>query len=128
MPTWNEYKADAKERGALALELFVVQTTPSGDPEAVKITLPAHLAYQRQLEEEGYLVLAGPVSDPTGEQMEGAGQIVYRAPSMEVAKALADGDPMHATGARTYTLCKWLVNEGSFFLGIGLSTGRVSMQ
>ena len=128
MPTWNEYKATAKERGALALELFVVQTTPSGDPETVRITLPAHLAYQRQLEVEGSLVLAGPVSDPSGEQMEGAGQIIYRAPSMEAAKVLAENDPMHVSGARTYTLCKWLVNEGSLNFGLGLSTGRVNMQ
>ena len=28
MPAWNEYKKAAKERGSLALELFVVESTP----------------------------------------------------------------------------------------------------
>ena len=39
MVAWAEYKQHAKERGALALEVFVVQSTPGGDPEAVKSAL-----------------------------------------------------------------------------------------
>ena len=76
MPAWNEYKAIAKERGALALELYVVETKPKSSPEAVKENLPKHLEYQRELEQRGVLVLAGPTSDATGESMEGAGMIV----------------------------------------------------
>lgn len=127
MPKWEEYKAIAQERGALAWELFVVQTVPAGDPEAVKANLPEHLAYQAKLEEDGALVLAGPVSDETGEEMMGAGQIIYRAASMDAARALADGDPMHASGARTYTLRKWLVNEGSLSISVGLSRKTIQM-
>jgi hypothetical protein len=30
---------------------------------------------------------------------------------------------MHKTGARSFTLRKWLVNEGSLTVSVGLSTG-----
>ena len=38
MVAWNDYKSQAKERGALALELYVVHTTPT-DPDAVTIII-----------------------------------------------------------------------------------------
>lgn len=125
MPAWAEYKHAAKERGALALELFVVQSTPAVAPEEMKKVLPGHLAYQRRMEEQGLLVFAGPMSDLSGEQMQGEGMIVYRAETMDAARALAEGDPMHATGSRTFTLRRWLVNEGSFTVSVGLSTKQV---
>ena len=128
MVAWTEYKQTAKERGALALELFVVESTPAKGPEAVKENLPAHLAYQRSLEEQGILVMAGPVSDPTGEEMFGGGLIIYRASSMDEATKLTSADPMHQSGARSFTLRKWLVNEGSISLNVGLSTGRAILS
>ena len=128
MPAWNDYKKAAKERGSLALELFVVESTPAKAPEDVQANLPAHLEYQRSQEVAGTLTFAGPLSDLTGELMQGTGMIVYRAESMEAAKAIADGDPMHASGARTYVLRKWLINEGSFSLNVGLSTGNVGFS
>ena len=99
MPSWEDYKTEAKARGALALELFVVQSMPAAPPETIKATLPDHLAYQRSLEEAGSLVFAGPLSDETGREMQAMGMIVYRAESFEAARVLAEGDPMHARGA-----------------------------
>ena len=128
MVAWNEYRETARERGALALELYVVESTPQAGPEIVKANLPEHLAYQRRIEDQGTLVLAGPLSDAAGENMEGAGLIVYRAASMIQANELAAEDPMHKSGARCYTLRKWLVNEGSLSLNVGLSTGRVRLE
>ena len=128
MPAWEEYKATAKARGALALELYVVQSQAGDDPAAIQANLPDHLEYQRRMEAEGRLVMAGPVSDESGDNMFGSGQIVYRAASMEEAKALADGDPMHKSGARSYSLRKWLVNEGSLNVSVGLSTGHVALS
>lgn len=127
MVSWNEYRATARSRGALALELFVVESVPQKAPDDIKKTLSAHLTYQRELEDQGTLVLAGPLSDRSGESMAGAGLIVYRACSMEEAARLAENDPMHRTGARRFTLRKWLVNEGSLSLNVGLSTGRVAL-
>ncbi len=123
MPSWNDYKEMARGRGALALELYVVVTTPAKTPEDVKAALPDHLDYQRKMEEQSVLVMAGPTSDDSGELMQGAGMILYRAASMEAARAIAEADPMHSSGARSFTLRKWLVNEGSLNVSVGLSTG-----
>lgn len=127
MPAWNEYKKAAQERGSLALELYVITSTPAKSPEEVRETLPAHLEYQAEQERQGNLALAGPLSDLSGEQMEGVGMIIYRADSLESAKALADADPMHATGTREYTIRRWLVNEGSLQLDVKLSAQTVRL-
>ena len=128
MVAWADYKAQAKSRGALALELYVAVSTPAKEPEDVKDALPDHLAYQAELERAGSLAFAGPMSDESGAQMQGMGLIVYRADSLETARALAEGDPMHKTGARHFVLRRWMINEGSFTLGVGLSTGGLSLR
>ncbi|MCO4838380.1 MAG: hypothetical protein KC426_09865 [Oceanospirillaceae bacterium] len=127
MPAWDDYKKAAKERGSLALELFVCISTPATTPEDLQANLPAHLAYQKTQEIAGTLAFAGPMSDPTGKLMLGTGMIVYRASSMDEAKSIADADPMHKTGTRTYVLRKWLINEGSMMLNVGLSTNKVDL-
>ncbi|MCG3269494.1 hypothetical protein Yoon_17285 [Yoonia sp. I 8.24] len=127
MVAWMEYKSDAKARGALALELYVAQSTPVKAPADVKAVLPKHLAYQAKLEAAGQLALAGPMSDEAGDQMQGVGLIIYRAPSLEAARALAEADPMHKSGARSFTLRRWMINEGSLNLSVGLSTKTVNL-
>ena len=127
MPSWSEYKKIARERGALAHELYVVVSTPTGSEEAVKENLPAHLAYQAEQEAAGNLAFAGPLSDETGEIMNGTGMIVYRAESMEDALKIAEGDPMHSAGARSFTLRRWLINEGSLTLSVKLSHQQVRL-
>lgn len=128
MPKWSDYKETAQKRGSLALELFIVESTPAVAPEEMMKMLPDHLAYQSEMESAGKLFMAGPTSDPTGEEMIGVGMIIYRASSMEEAKSIADNDPMHKTGTKKYTLRKWLVNEGSLNLTVGLSTNSVKLK
>lgn len=127
MPKWKDYKAEAHNRGALAMELFVVRSVPAGDMDLVKATLSAHLAYQKDMEAAGTLVMAGPVSDSSGEMMQAEGMIIYRAADLDTARAFADADPMHATGARSYDIRKWLVNEGSLSFTVSLSSQSVSL-
>ncbi len=127
MVAWADYKAAAKERGSLAHELFVVVSSPAKAPEEVKAVLPDHLAYQQTLEQSGALAFAGPLSDETGDQMQGMGMIIYRAESLGQARGYADADPMHQTGARTYTLRRWMINEGSLQLDVRLSAQTVSL-
>ena len=127
MGAWADYKAEAKSRGALALELYVVLSTPAKEPQDVKVALPDHLAYQAELERVGSLAFAGPMSDESGAHMQGMGMIVYRAESLSAARALADGDPMHQSGARSYVLRRWMINEGSLNLSVGLSTKEVTL-
>ena len=127
MVAWTDYKEAAKNRGSLALELYVVTSTPAGSAEAVKDNLQSHLAYQQEQEALGKLAFAGPLSDLSGEQMEGMGMIVYRAESLATASKIADEDPMHISGARSYSIRRWLVNEGSLQLSISLSSQSVSL-
>lgn len=125
---WADYKSQAKDRGALALELYVAQSVPAKAPEDVKAALPSHLAYQATLETQGALAFAGPMSDETGEEMQGMGLIIYRAASLDEARALAEADPMHQSGARSYTLRRWMINEGTIALNVGLSTNSVVLS
>lgn len=121
MPAWEDYKSDARSRGALAHEVYVVHSVPAADPAQIKAALPDHLAYQAQQEAAGALFLAGPMSDESGEQMIGMGLIIYRAESLEAARALAENDPMHKSGSRTFTLRRWMINEGNVSLNVQLS-------
>ena len=125
---WNDYRKIAEERGALALELFVIESTPSSEQEKIKEILPYHLDYQANLEKRGVLVLAGPLSDSTGNIMNGSGLIVYRAESMKEAENIAQEDPMHKSGARTFSLRKWLINEGNLSINVCLSTRLVKLS
>ena len=128
MVAWADYKAEAKGRGALALELYVAQSTPAKAPEDVKANLPDHLAYQADLERRGQLAFAGPMSDESGDHMQGMGLIIYRADSLEQARVLAESDPMHKSGARSFVLRRWMINEGSLNFTGGLSTGGLKFS
>ena len=127
MPAWNDYKETARSRGGLAYEVYIVQSLPVGSPEELQRVLPDHLAYQREMEKAGKLMLAGPISDETGDVMMGGGMIIYRADSMEAATAIAAGDPMHEQGVREFTVRKWLINEGSFNFSLTLSDQGMGM-
>ena len=128
MPAWDDYKKVAKERGSLAFELYVVESTPIAPPEEVKAVLPEHLAYQNKMEKAGKLFLAGPMSDDTGELMQGVGMIIYRASSLEEAAEIAVNDPMHAQEKRAFKIRKWLVNEGSLSFTLNLSDQGVAIS
>lgn len=88
-------------------------STPAKAPQDVKAALPDHLAHRADLERAGALAFAGPMSDETGDHMQGIGPIIYRAQSLDDARALAENDPMHMACARTFTLRRWMINEGS---------------
>lgn len=59
--------------------------------------------------------------------MEGAGLIVYRAESLGAARKIAEADPMHRSGARSFTIRRCLVNEGSLNVSVRLSTRQLGM-
>lgn len=128
MVAWADYKKEAKSRGALALELYAAISTPAKEPQDVKDALPDHLAYQADLERSGALAFAGPMSDETGDHMQGMGLIIYRAESLDAARAMAENDPMHKSGARSFTLRRWMINEGSMTLSVGLSTNSAALS
>ncbi len=127
MISWDEYKEEAKERGSLAMEVFIIESHPQGNLELVKQYLPLHLAYQEELEASGILMLAGPVSDASGKYLDGGGLIIYKASSLEEATQIALKDPMHSHHARKFTIKRWLINEGNLQLNIKLSAQSIRL-
>ena len=98
----------------LNMELYVYETRVARDPQKVIEHLDAHLDYQVQLQDDGIMFGAGPLQEEGAPPFPPvAGMIIIRAASFDEARAIADADPMHSSGARTYTLRKWTMNEGS---------------
>lgn len=107
----------------LRREFYVVTTTPARSPEIARL-LPEHLDYQVRLEREGKLFGAGPFYEE-GDDVPSGGMIILRAQSAAEARQIADADPFHKAGLRTYTLRKWMMNEGAMTLTIRYSDQSV---
>lgn len=104
---------------------FVCVTTPNRPAEELEANLQEHKDYLKSLEDKGLLFAAGPLLNEQA-RFEGAGMIVYAATGFAHAKSLADNDPFHAKGLRSYTLKPWQVNEGSMGLRLVFSNGQFS--
>lgn len=109
----------------LGWKLYVIDTRPV-DAELERALIGDHLDHQVDLERRGILFAAGPLRDATGTRV--AGLVVIRAESLDAARRIADSDPMHRGGARTYTLHEWTVNEGGFEVRVRFSdqSARIS--
>jgi uncharacterized protein YciI len=110
----------------LGKNYYVVVTTPTAPREKLEPLIPAHLANQVRLEKEGIMFAAGPLTKEDGTRH--GGMFVLRANSFEEARAIADADPLHKAGLRTYTLMRWTVNEGSYQLRINYSDQTVVIE
>lgn len=128
MSNWQDYGDHARSKGVLAKQLFMVRSQPAASLDQLAEHLGPHLAYQKKLEDEGTLVFAGPLSDPSGQEWSGEGLIIYRAGTIDEARRIADADPMHANGLRTYELRAWLLNEGSLNVSLSLSTQQLTFN
>jgi uncharacterized protein YciI len=113
--------------GFLAKQLYVCFTTPINGMEKVMETLPAHAQHLVALEKRGALMAAGPLWTDDG-RWEGEGMFVLRAGSQEEAAKIAAEDPMHVTGARSFKIRPWLLNEGVINLQMTFSTGKAELN
>ena len=103
----------------LNLNLYAIETV-TVDSVKADTNFHAHLDYQIELEKKGTLFGAGPLYEgDTGRPS--AGLIIVRASSIENASKIADADPMHASGAREYSIRRWKLNEGAIHLTINFS-------
>lgn len=127
-PKWADYGETSRARGSLAMQVFACTTSPARPGPPPADLLDAHLAYQKELEAAGKLFLAGPLSDPAGEVMSGAGLIIYSVDTIADALALAHADPMHSAGQRSFTLQAWRLNEGSPMPGLRLSSRSFELR
>lgn len=97
----------------LQKQLYAIFTKPTNGMAPIFQALEEHLAFQVQLEKDGILFAAGPMWTDDERSWEGDGLIVVRAGSREDAIRIAERDPMHQTGARSFTVRPWMVNEGT---------------
>lgn len=121
---WPEHVQKIRDRGVLGMRLYAVLTTPTNGLGPVLEHLQEHLAYQAQLEERGIMFAAGPFADDTEEQWQGEGMVLLRADTVEEAKEIAAADPMHSSGARSFRVRPWLLNEGSITIKVSYSNGK----
>ena len=108
------------KHGFLAKSLYVIYTWPVVPHDQVMAQMDKHLARQIQLERDGIMFGAGPLFDPGSDRPAG-GMVVVRAASFEEAEAIAQADPMHASGVRAYKIQRWMLNEGSVTLTVNYS-------
>jgi uncharacterized protein YciI len=91
----------------LGKQLYVIHTTPVAPREQIVPRLPEHLEHQVRLEKSGVMFAAGPMTNEDGSA--DGGLIVIRAESFDSARRIADSDPLHKAGLRTYTIRRWAV-------------------
>ncbi|WP_236841900.1 YciI family protein [Bosea sp. PAMC 26642] len=70
---------------------------------------------------------AGPHWTDDEQRWDGEGMVVVRAASLAEAQAVAAADPMHQSGARSYRVRPWLVNEGTITVQLDFATGRFTL-
>ena len=113
----------------LNLELYAIETTWTGSLEEMQEKAQAHLDHQVDLERRGILFAAGPLFEPDSPRFPpAAGLIVVRANNFEEATKIADSDPMHIAGLRSYSIRKWIINEGQLNLSVQLSDQKVRFK
>jgi uncharacterized protein len=111
---------------SLRMQLYVV-TSVANSLEEVKQILPEHRAYLKELEDRDVLFGAGPLWTDDGQYFEGDGMLIYRAVSVAEANEIALADPMHKSGARTFKIRPWLLNDGSITIRVTLSEPQRSL-
>ncbi|AXS41999.1 YciI family protein [Breoghania sp. L-A4] len=111
----------------LQKQLYAIFTKPVNGLGPVFANIEAHLAFQVDLEREGVMFAAGPMWTDDEQRWEGEGMVVVRAASRDAAIAIAERDPMHKAGARSFHVRPWLVNEGSVTVKLDYSTQTFSI-
>ena len=106
----------------LQSQLYALFTRPANGLGPIMEKLEEHLEYQISMEKNGILFAAGPFWTDDEQQWRGEGMVVVRAESLGAARAIAEKDPMHASGARTFEVRPWLINEGTLTLRLNHST------
>ena len=106
----------------LQKQLYAIFTTPTDGLGPVFANIEAHLEFQMQLEREGVMFAAGPMWTEDEQSWEGEGLVVVRAESRKAAEAIAERDPMHRAGARSYRVRPWMINEGRLRITLDYSS------
>jgi uncharacterized protein YciI len=106
---------DADSQGLTVYYVFLLKKGPSWSPDStpeIGKLQTAHLANIQRLEEEGKLVLNGPLLDSFQLSGEIRGVGVLKAKSMVQAQEWIRSDPMVKAGRLIFELHTWMVNKG----------------
>jgi len=125
---WKDKVEDVRSKGVLGMQLYAIFTEPAGDMQAILDTMGPHLGYQKELEASGVMFAAGPFADDEEKDWSGAGMVIVRAQSLAAAREIAEADPMHKNGARTFRIRPWLLNEGSLTVTVTYSNGGRAIE
>ena len=117
-------KAHPDERHAGAQKVYFACFTERGQAsmEAIQRVVPEHKQWIAEQEAAGRIFVAGPFLTEDY-SYAGSGLIVFRADTAEQARLLAQLDPMHADGLRTFRIVPWQINEGAVHIDLTLSSG-----
>jgi uncharacterized protein YciI len=115
-------------KGMLQKRLYAISTVAVNGLGPILAIIEQHLDYQRQLEADGILFAAGPIFTEDETEWLGEGLVIVRAASRAEAVAIAERDPMHASGARTFTVRPWMINEGGVSVRLDFSTQRFTID
>lgn len=88
--------------------------------------LREHILWLEKQEKNGALFLSG--ANSAGDQWDGSGTAIIRAPSLAAAVAIAETEPFHREGLRVNTVHGWLLNEGTVQLTFSLFTDKFSID
>ncbi len=116
----SDLSIDELRKKMLGKKLWVIMTKRVVPLEEVQKHTKAHLLHQIKLEKDGIMYGAGPAVAP-GASEASFGLIVIRAKDEAEARRIADADPMHKEGVRTYELYQWTMNEGRLNISIDFS-------
>ena len=117
----------SKEKGFLAKQLYVVFTKPTKGMGPVMAVIEEHLAFQKSLEDKGIMFAAGPHWTDDEKTWQGEGMVVIRASSLAEARDIAARDPMHSSGARSFEVRPWFVNEGTVTIKLHYAGGKFEL-
>jgi uncharacterized protein len=122
-------KAHPDEKHAGAQKVFFACFTERGDArlEDIQRVVPVHKQWIAEQEAAGRIFVAGPFLTEDF-SFAGSGLIVFRAETAAEARLLAEQDPMHAPGLRTFRIVPWQVNEGTLRIDFTLSSGAFAFS
>tara|TARA_Y100001958_G_C20735188_1_gene226335 strand:- start:9 stop:401 length:393 start_codon:yes stop_codon:yes gene_type:complete len=109
-------------------DLYVIFTKPTNGMGPVMENLDEHLKFQVSLEKKGIMFGAGPFWEENEIDWNGEGMVIIRANSINHAKEIANSDPMHSSGARSFIVRPWLLNEGNIEVSLDYSTGKFKLK
>jgi hypothetical protein len=115
-------------KGMLQKQVYVVFTTATNGIGPVMENLAEHLKFQVAIEKAGVMVAAGPNWTDDEQSWDGDGMVVIRAASLEEARSIAAADPMHKSGARSFKVRPWLMNEGVMKFSVTFSDMKMRLD